>query len=180
MGRTPRATVMSTPRAPASFPPGCCSCSTARRGPLPPPVQADGLMQEQCVSTSARECAACGGEDHWPMCNLYNITTNQEAIRRFIGIMEDRVGNLEPSLDLYPDRPAPVVRNVGNGVRELAKLTWGMPTPELFLKPGAPDTGVTNSARHGCHIGSDGSMSATVVSCRQPPSASTGNRRPQR
>jgi putative SOS response-associated peptidase YedK len=78
------------------------------------------------------------------MCNLYNITTNQEAIRQFIGIMEDSVGNLEPSLDLYPDRPAPVVRNTGNGVRELAKLTWGMPTPEMLLKPGAPDTGVTN------------------------------------
>jgi putative SOS response-associated peptidase YedK len=78
------------------------------------------------------------------MCNLYNITTNQEAIRQFIGIMEDRVGNLEPSLDLDPDRPAPVVRNVGNGGRELARLTWGMPTPEMLLKPGAPDTGVTN------------------------------------
>jgi putative SOS response-associated peptidase YedK len=78
------------------------------------------------------------------MCNLYNIAPNQEAIRRFIGIMEDRVGNLEPSLDLYPDRPAPVVRNLGNGVRELAKLTWGMPTPDMLLKPGAPDTGVTN------------------------------------
>jgi putative SOS response-associated peptidase YedK len=78
------------------------------------------------------------------MCNLYNITTNQEAIRQFTGVMQDSVGNLEPSLDLYPDRPAPVVRTLGNGVRELAKLTWGMPTPEMLLKPGAPDTGVTN------------------------------------
>ena len=58
--------------------------------------------------------------------------------------MEDRLGNLEPSLDIYPDRPAPVVRNTMQG-RELARLTWGMPTPPQFLKTrDAPDTGVTN------------------------------------
>ncbi len=78
------------------------------------------------------------------MCNLYNITTNQEAIRDLVDIMEDHVGNLEPTIDLYPDRPAPVIRNIGSGVRVLSKLTWGMPTPEQHLKPGAPDTGVTN------------------------------------
>lgn len=58
--------------------------------------------------------------------------------------MSDSLGNLEPSLDVYPDRLAPVVRNTGSG-RELARLTWGMPTPPQFLKaPDAPDTGVTN------------------------------------
>ncbi len=78
------------------------------------------------------------------MCNLYNITTNQEAIRAFIGMMGDHAGNLEPSIDLYPDRPAPVVRNHSSDGRELARLTWGMPTPSEHLKPDAPDTGVTN------------------------------------
>ena len=58
--------------------------------------------------------------------------------------MSDSLGNLEPSLDVYPDRSAPVVRNTGSG-RDLARLTWGMPTPPQFLKaPDAPDTGVTN------------------------------------
>jgi hypothetical protein len=33
------------------------------------------------------------------MCNLHNVTTNQEAIRRFIGIMQDRVGNHLKSAD---------------------------------------------------------------------------------
>ena len=79
-----------------------------------------------------------------PICNLYNLTTNQQAIRDTVGAMSDRLGNLEPSLDVYPDRLAPVVRNTGSG-RELARLTWGMPTPPQFLKaPDAPDTGVTN------------------------------------
>lgn len=41
------------------------------------------------------------------MCNLYNITTNQEAIRAITRAMIDHVGNLPPSLDVYPDRPAP-------------------------------------------------------------------------
>jgi putative SOS response-associated peptidase YedK len=78
------------------------------------------------------------------MCNLYNITTNQQAIRAIIGMLSDNVGNLEPSIDAFPDRPAPVVRNTADGKRELTTLIWGMPTPNEHLKPGAPDTGVTN------------------------------------
>ena len=77
------------------------------------------------------------------MCNLYNLTTNQQAIRDFIEITYDTLGNLEPDINVYPDRPAPVVRNV-NGGRELTRLTWGMPTPLEHLKSDAPDTGVTN------------------------------------
>jgi len=78
------------------------------------------------------------------MCNLYRITTNQQAIRDFVAAIHDSIGNLEPSIDVYPDRPAPVVRNTDGG-RELASLTWGMPTPIGYLKSrDAPDTGVTN------------------------------------
>lgn len=78
------------------------------------------------------------------MCNLYNLTTNQQAIRDMARVMQDSLGNLEPDLDVYPDRPAPVVRNTAQG-RELARLTWGMPTPTQFLKTkDAPDSGVTN------------------------------------
>lgn len=78
------------------------------------------------------------------MCNLYNLTTNQQAIRDFVALTHDSIGNLEPILDVYPDRPAPVVRKTDGGL-ELARLTWGMPTPVEHLKtPDAPDTGVTN------------------------------------
>ena len=56
------------------------------------------------------------------MCNLYRITTNQQAIRDFVAATHDSIGNLEPSMDVYPDRPAPVVRNTDGG-RELASLT---------------------------------------------------------
>ena len=75
------------------------------------------------------------------MCNLYNVSTNQEAIRALTNAM-DRLGNLQPSLDVYPDRPGPVVRNAAEG-REMTMLTWGMPSPPAFLQ-GKPDCGVTN------------------------------------
>ena len=71
------------------------------------------------------------------MCNLYNLTTNQQAIRDLARVMTDSLGNLGPSLDVYPDRLAPVVRNTANG-RELARLTWGMPTPPQHGHPGDP------------------------------------------
>ena len=56
------------------------------------------------------------------MCNLYNLTTNQQAIRDLARVMQDSLGNLEPDLDVYLDRPAPVVRNTAEG-RELSWLT---------------------------------------------------------
>ncbi|TIU63706.1 MAG: SOS response-associated peptidase, partial [Mesorhizobium sp.] len=45
------------------------------------------------------------------MCNLYNITTSQEAIRQWTRALRDVIGNLEPSVDIYPNQFAPVVRN---------------------------------------------------------------------
>ena len=75
------------------------------------------------------------------MCNLYNVTTTQEAMRSFAKAV-DKLGNLQPSLDIYPDRPAPVIRNSGEE-REITMLTWGMPSPS-FVTKGKPDTGVTN------------------------------------
>lgn len=40
------------------------------------------------------------------MCNLYNITTSQEAIRQWTRALRDIAGNLEPSIDIYPNQPA--------------------------------------------------------------------------
>lgn len=76
------------------------------------------------------------------MCNLYNITTSQQAIIEWSRAMRDTVGNLEPALDLYPNYAAPVVRNAPDGVRELARLQWGMPSPPAYVK--GADRGVTN------------------------------------
>jgi putative SOS response-associated peptidase YedK len=60
------------------------------------------------------------------MCNLYSITTNQEAIRRLFRVINRYVGNLAPMSGVFPDYPAPVVRNAGDE-RELTMMRWGMP-----------------------------------------------------
>jgi putative SOS response-associated peptidase YedK len=77
------------------------------------------------------------------MCNLYNVTTNQQAIRDFISISRFREGNLAPSINVHPDRDGPIIRMDTEGERELTMSTWGMPTPEVHLD-GKPDRGVTN------------------------------------
>lgn len=66
------------------------------------------------------------------MCNLYNMSTNQEAIRQITRAMIDSVGNLEPELDLYPDQMGPIVRNTPAG-RELVKVRWGLPSSQKAL-----------------------------------------------
>ena len=59
------------------------------------------------------------------MCNLYSITTNQEAIIRLFRVMNRYIGNLPPMPAMFPDWEAPVVRT-NEGQRE---LRWGMPNP---------------------------------------------------
>jgi putative SOS response-associated peptidase YedK len=77
------------------------------------------------------------------MCNLYSITTNQAAmialfrvVNRYV--VNRYVGNLAPMAGVFPDYPAPVIRNTDSGT-ELAMMRWGMPPP---LRTGGPP--VTN------------------------------------
>jgi hypothetical protein len=44
---------------------------------------------------------------------LYSTTTNQDAIIRLFRVMNRYVGNLPPMRGVFPDYPAPVVRNAG-------------------------------------------------------------------
>ena len=65
------------------------------------------------------------------MCNLYSMTKNVDAIRRLfqVGPQHDRTGNLPPLPGIFPDYPAPIVRNAGSE-RELAMARWGMPSSQ--------------------------------------------------
>ena len=45
------------------------------------------------------------------MCNLYSITTNQAAIIALFRVVNRYVGNLAPMPGVFPDYPAPVIRN---------------------------------------------------------------------
>ena len=66
------------------------------------------------------------------MCNLYSITTNQAAIIALFRVVNRYVGNLAPMPGVFPDYPAPVVRNGADG-RELAPARWGMPSSQFAL-----------------------------------------------
>jgi putative SOS response-associated peptidase YedK len=66
------------------------------------------------------------------MCNLYSMTKNVDAIRRLFGALNSRVGNLPSMPGIFPDYPAPIVRNADEG-RELAMARWGMPSSSKAL-----------------------------------------------
>ena len=76
------------------------------------------------------------------MCNLYSITTNQAAIIALFRVMNRYVGNLPPMPGVFPDYPAPVVRNAG-AERELTMMRWGIPPPPRA--GGYPVTNIRNT-----------------------------------
>ena len=77
------------------------------------------------------------------MCNLYSITTNQAAIAALFRVVNRYVGNLAPMPGVFPDYPAPVVRNTDTG-RELSMMRWGMPPPPRTGGP--PVTNIRNTS----------------------------------
>jgi putative SOS response-associated peptidase YedK len=77
------------------------------------------------------------------MCNLYSITTNQEAIRALFRVVNRYVGNLPAMTGVFPDYPAPVIRNAG-AERELILMRWGMPPPPRIGGP--PVTNIRNTS----------------------------------
>jgi putative SOS response-associated peptidase YedK len=72
------------------------------------------------------------------MCNLYSITKGQQAIRVLAGAMRDNAGNMTPLPGVFPDYPAPIVRNAPDGVRELTMARRGTPSPIFALKGSIP------------------------------------------
>ncbi len=60
------------------------------------------------------------------MCNLYSLTSGQDAIREVARAMRDAAGNLPPCL--FPDQSAPVVA-MAAGERVLTRMRWACPRP---------------------------------------------------
>ena len=60
--------------------------------------------------------------------HLYSNSTNQSAIIALFRAVNHNVGNLPPMPGVFPDYPAPVVRNAG-AERELVMMRWVMPPP---------------------------------------------------
>ena len=68
------------------------------------------------------------------MCNLYSITTNQAAIAALFRVVNRYVGNLAPMPGVFPDYPAPVVRNTDAG-REMTMMSWGHAAATAHWRP---------------------------------------------
>ena len=87
------------------------------------------------------------GQTNWrsasAICNLYSITTNQAAIIALFRVINRYVGNQPAMPGVFPDYPAPVVRNTDAGT-ELVTMRWGMPPPPS--KPGPPVTNIRNTS----------------------------------
>ncbi len=66
------------------------------------------------------------------MCNLYSMTKGQASIRNLFKVTRDSAGNLPSMPGIFPDYPAPIVRN-SDGGRELAMARWGMPSSSKAL-----------------------------------------------
>jgi len=62
------------------------------------------------------------------VCNLCSITTNRAAIIALFRVINRYVGNLPPMNGVFPDYPAPVIRNSDRGM-ELTTMRWGRPPP---------------------------------------------------
>lgn len=77
------------------------------------------------------------------MCVRYGMLKGQEAIRALGRVKVDRTGNLPPFPAIYPDYPAPIVREGPEG-RELVMARWGMPSPAFSLKGRKADPGLVN------------------------------------
>jgi len=73
------------------------------------------------------------------MCNLYSITTNQAAIAALFRVVNRYVGNLAPMPGVFPDYPAPLVRNtdVGTEMVTMRVLSGGKRYEVDTVKGGA-------------------------------------------
>ncbi|MGJ2408982.1 SOS response-associated peptidase family protein, partial [Salmonella enterica subsp. enterica serovar Paratyphi A] len=73
------------------------------------------------------------------MCNLYNLTTTQQAVLEWTRALRDISGNWMPSMTVGPDRHGPIVRNGLDGKRELVKVRWGMPSSPYAILQATED-----------------------------------------
>jgi putative SOS response-associated peptidase YedK len=77
------------------------------------------------------------------MCNRYRIEVEFDELWHAVHPHSDMTNRANPTTEVFPDKPGPVIRNNADGERELINLVWGMPSPPTVTN-GKPDYGVTN------------------------------------
>ena len=61
------------------------------------------------------------------MCNRYRIEVEFDELWHTARPQSDMTNRANPTTEVFPDKPEPVIRNNAEGERELINLTWGMP-----------------------------------------------------
>jgi putative SOS response-associated peptidase YedK len=82
------------------------------------------------------------------MCNLYSETKGQAAIRALFRTVHDRTSNLPAFHGIFPDQLAPIVRNGGDGERELVMARWACAGTTAVWRPCR--TGLSEAPLAGC------------------------------
>lgn len=67
------------------------------------------------------------------MCNLYSMTRSVDAMRKLFAKFDAPGTNLPPLPGIFPDYPAPIIRNQGDGVAALTMTRWGMPSSKQAI-----------------------------------------------
>jgi putative SOS response-associated peptidase YedK len=78
------------------------------------------------------------------MCNLYSMTASVDELRKLFGPFVGDTANLPSFEEIYPGRPAPVLRREEGGRLRLELMEWGVPGPAAA--GGRPVTNVRNLA----------------------------------
>lgn len=77
------------------------------------------------------------------MCNLYSLTATVDELRRMFGPFEGEASNVPAFGEIYPGRPAPVLRLGDNGTAlKPEMMEWGFPGPAAAK--GRPVTNIRN------------------------------------
>lgn len=69
------------------------------------------------------------------MCNLYSMTAAREAMLRLFRVSHNRAASIAARDAIFPGHSAPVVRQSGDGERELVELSWGFVLPQAGKAP---------------------------------------------
>ena len=118
----------------------------------------------QGVGVASLRCAHQAAAWQIPMCNLYSVTRNHDAILRLFRVSHNRAVPVGPQPAIFPGYQAPVVRQAPDGERELVDLNWGF---VLLQKDRAPRR-VTNVRDDKILTSKSGGrrLSSAVVWCR--------------
>jgi putative SOS response-associated peptidase YedK len=59
------------------------------------------------------------------MCNLYSLNKKRDMVARFFRVSHNHAASFDPAASIFPKSLAPVVRETGDGEREMVNMSWG-------------------------------------------------------